>query len=282
MSATVEAARSPAYAHTIVGQSEEHWEPLEKHLDEVARLTFQFADAFRAGNWGDILGRCHDLGKYSDAFQQYLRLTQDPDAGAVDGLPARIDHSTYGARCVAGQIGKLKGQMLAYCIAGHHAGLPDGSSEESSQRGTLKRRLDKKLYSIPPVISPDELLNVPQLPIKTTRDDAPFQLSFFVRMIFSCLVDADRLATEAFCEPERAILRGITRSSLAALRNRLDQFLQAKQAGAPRTEVNRHRSDVLIQCIEAAQLPPGFFSLTGADRWRQDLFLAGLCATSCL
>jgi CRISPR-associated endonuclease/helicase Cas3 len=113
MSTPVHALRSHAYAHTIIGRSELHWEPLEKHLDDVALLGARFASNFGAADWGYILGRCHDLGKYSDEFQQYPRLTQDPDAGAVDGLPDRVDHSTWGARYAAEKVGKHKGQMLA-------------------------------------------------------------------------------------------------------------------------------------------------------------------------
>ena len=86
---------------------------------EVANCAAQFAAAFGAPEWGEILGRCHDLGKYSKVFQRLLR-RPDPDAGAQEGSAGRVDHSTFGARYVCDIGGKHKGQILAYCIAGHH------------------------------------------------------------------------------------------------------------------------------------------------------------------
>jgi CRISPR-associated endonuclease/helicase Cas3 len=79
----------------------------------------------------------------------------------------------------------------------------------------------------------------------------PFQLAFFTRMLFSCLIDADRTRTEEFCDPEKALVRGglgsgSGRPSLAALKNRLDASLLEKQKKAPLTEVNRQRAIVLV------------------------------------
>ncbi len=283
MSAAAEIARATAYAHTIAGESTQTWEPLEKHLAEVARMAAQFASGFGAADWGYILGRCHDLGKYSEEFQHYLLATRDPDAGAGDSLHGRVDHSTFGARFVADRIGKQKGQLLAYCIAGHHAGLADGTSdEEGGQQATLKWRLQQK--NIPDVIAPDLELGIPQLSLKLVPDkeQAAFQIAFFARMIFSCLVDADRLATEAFCDPEQAKQRELARPSLACLREQLSTFMAAKQAAAPSTAVNRYRSDVLARCVEVAQLPHRILFSAGPDWRRQDLLILGIRVAPCV
>src|ERR1039458_8036481 len=133
----------PAYAHTLPNSATIHWEHLEKHLEDVGERAGRFAESFGAAEWGTILGLCHDLGKHSKAFQDYLLRTSDPDAGTGDGCSGRVDHSTFGARYVAKSVGGHRGQLLAYCVAGHHAGLPDGASdEEQGQRGTLRYRLD--------------------------------------------------------------------------------------------------------------------------------------------
>ena len=91
------------YAHTLPNTPPERWEPLTKHLEEVAAACSSYAATFHASNWGWIVGRCHDLGKASAEFQAYLR-SSNPDAiDAGEELTSgeRVDHSTFGARyCV--------------------------------------------------------------------------------------------------------------------------------------------------------------------------------------
>src|SRR5690606_21252880 len=96
---------------------------LEEHLSAVADGAESNARAFEAGEWGRVAGMWHDLGKYSLAFQDYLRRAADPDVHSADALP-RTDHSTAGAQHAATQFGGL-GHLVAYVIAGHHAGLAD-------------------------------------------------------------------------------------------------------------------------------------------------------------
>ncbi len=63
----------PHYAHTRENEPPEHWEPLEKHLQEVASRAGEFAAEFGVAEWGQLAGLWHDLGKYSEAFQDYLK-----------------------------------------------------------------------------------------------------------------------------------------------------------------------------------------------------------------
>ena len=279
MSTQGEEQRPSSYAHTLPASQSIYWEPLRKHLEEVAKLAEYFAGQFGAGDWGAMLGRWHDLGKYSADFQNYLLSTGDPDAGAAECHSGRVDHSTFGARYAAGVITKHKGQMLAYCIGGHHAGLSDGvSDEENRQRGTLQFRLDPARYSIPEVNCPDVRMKAPALKILPGREGlSGFQVSFFVRMIFSCLVDSDRLATEAFCNPESGKERAANRPSAADLKCQLDSFLEHKKSSADPTTVNCLRATVLDDCRKAAELPPGFFSLnvpTGGGKTYSSLAFA--------
>lgn len=268
-----------AFAHTLPNAPCKDWEPLETHLAEVGSRAAQFADAFGAREWGEILGRCHDLGKYSLEFQRYLLRTSDPDAGAQEGSGRRVDHSTYGARHVRDVIGKHRGQMLAYCIAGHHAGLADYSSDnEVAQGGTLRTRLDRTRYSIPDVTCPAPQLEAPTLKLAVGANGlSGFQVSFFVRMIFSCLIDADRLATERFCDSARGDDRDRRRPSILQLKVSLDGFLEQKQATSAATAVNRVRASVLKDCRRSAELSPGFFSLnvpTGGGKTYSSLSFA--------
>lgn len=270
---------SEVYAHSLVGQPQADWEPLATHLDEVAITAARFAEAFGGSQWGEIVGRCHDLGKASEEFQAYLRRSSPvdaADAGVEDGPKGRVDHSTYGARYVGRSVPGPTGQLMAYCVAGHHAGLPDESSDdEAKQGGTLRRRLDVSVR-IPHVNDPRLQLTCPRLPI-LVREAAAFQLAFFTRMLFSCLVDADRTCTEEFCGPTLAAERQKARASLQQLQSRLNRFLEFKSENARRTPVNQQRREVLAHCRTASSLSPGFFSLnvpTGGGKTLSSLAFA--------
>ena len=278
------------YAHTLANRPSSDWEPLCAHLDKVASSASIFAEAFGAQLWGEVLGRCHDLGKLSDDFQLYLRNAgaASVDAGVEneDTSGKRVDHSTFGARFVAKALGNVPGQLLAFCIAGHHTGLPDETSaDEATQRSTLRYKLDPAKYCISAVPTPNVVLPAltsPLQPSAAGKAEYPFQFAFFTRMLFSCLIDADRTRTEEFCDPEEALVRrclgsGSGRPTLAALKDRLDASLQKMQKDAKPTEVNRQRSIMLERCREAANLPPGFFSLnvpTGGGKTLSSLAFA--------
>ncbi len=263
------------YAHTLRGRPKADWHPLMVHLEGSARLAEQFASAFDSGEWGRLAGLWHDLGKYSDAFQDYLcESAESGDGVHRSELTGRVDHSTAGAQH-ADRLGPA-GRLLAYCIAGHHAGLPDNVGGESG----LSDRLHKSIEPIP--AAPADLLKLPLpcLPrFKTAgnRRRKGFTLAFFTRMLFSCLVDADFLDTEAFMDPKRAALRRSDHASCTQLLARLDEHIADKQRQAVDTPVNRQRREVLAACRAKAHLSPGFFSLnvpTGGGKTLSSLAFA--------
>jgi len=245
------------YAHTKEGRPPEEWQPLEDHLRCVAKLARSFADEFGAGEWGYLAGLWHDLGKYSKEFQKYLSATNDDDAH-IETKPGRVDHSTAGAKCAFKQ-SRNEGKLLAYAVAGHHAGLPDGNSNEGA---CLTKRLEKAIPSCD--ACPDWILSLPVLkglPFPLNKDRFCFQLSFFARMIYSCLVDADFLDTESFMDPAKSAWRKEF-PSLENLHNNLQSHLERLMVAVPSSTINKHRADILNQCLSAADLPPGLFSLT--------------------
>jgi CRISPR-associated endonuclease/helicase Cas3 len=252
------------YAHTLSGRPESDWELLETHLANVARRAADFAGAFGAADWGRLAGLWHDLGKASDEFQKYLRKSENPDAAEYEDAPGRVDHSTAGAQHAFKVIGKYAGQLLAYCIAGHHAGLPDGSSGEEATRGsTLQARLKKV---VPVVTAPVAGPTAPALKVPfraADRANLGFQLAFFARMLFSALIDADRTATEEFCNPGIAAERARPKPSIVELQTALDAFLDGISAAPDYkpTDVNRLRAQVLADCRTEASSAPSFFSL---------------------
>lgn len=264
-----------AFAHSREGQPEERWEPLSDHLEQVARLASGFAEPFGGQEWARLLGWWHDVGKYSRVFQNYLRANAAAgDDGHRAELAGRVDHSTAGAQ-QAVRLGSL-GRLLAYGIAGHHAGLPDGEGGEASLSMRLKKRVE------PYTAAPAELLAKPlppppRLRMNGDKHRGAFAVAFFTRMLFSCLVDADFLATEEFLNPKQARQRPHGSATPADLLARLNASLNELQGKADATTVNHHRREVLLACREKAKLPPGLFSLhvpTGGGKTLSSLAFA--------
>jgi CRISPR-associated endonuclease/helicase Cas3 len=235
------------YAHSLPNEPRERWHRLEDHLRGTAALARSFADQFGAGRWAQIAGIWHDIGKYSQEFQRRL-----------DGDLHKVDHSTAGAQW-ADRTFKQAGRLIAYAIAGHHGGLPDGSAVGHS---CLRERLAKNVPALDTasnvMLSLDEQLESPPWLDKTRYK---FQLAFFTRMLFSCLVDADFLDTEAFLKPRDAAIRSDFPDP-NTMNERLSKTLAGLCAEAKPTKVNLARRDVLDACLNAADLAPGFFSLT--------------------
>lgn len=246
------------FAHSLPQQPESRWQHLDGHLSEVSLLARDFAAAFGAGEWGRLAGIWHDLGKYSVEFQAYLRRKNGFEAH-IENAPGRVDHSTAGAQHAVREL-NLPGHLLAYVIAGHHSGLLDGRSEFACQEDRLK----KTVY--PWTAAPENVLHFqpPVLPTflaKALGEKNGFAVSFFVRMVLSCLADADFLDTERFMNPEQAALRTpLPDDTLDLMESALDEHVRGLAADdAP---VNADRAMVRAACLKAAAFAPGFFSLT--------------------
>jgi CRISPR-associated endonuclease/helicase Cas3 len=250
------------YAHTKTGTDgnpapESEWERLEDHLQDVAKLAGKFADAFGAKEWGQLAGLWHDLGKYSSEFQEYLKSVTSEAHLEEKAMVGKVDHSTAGAQHADSSI-KPMGRLLAYLIAGHHTGLSDGigSSESGS---SLEARLKKSIPNWSR--APSAVSALPKLTKPPAFAFASGHATgFFLRMLFSCLVDADFLSTEAFMDQGRASRRSKGLPTIDALETALSRYLS--QFGNPTTEVQKQRADILQACLASAERPAGLFSLT--------------------
>ena len=242
------------FAHSTQNPDQSDWQSLQDHLCQVAELAGTFAEQFGARPLGHTAGLLHDVGKYCLPFQQRLQ-----------GQELRVDHSTRGAQIAASRYGPL-GELLAYGIAGHHAGLANGSESEGA-RTSLQHRL--KASDLPPLdtcweqeISPPTKLTLPAFR-QHSKSRGNFQLSFLTRMIFSCLVDADFLDTERFYQNSTASDWNSPRDravpTLEALRDQLNAYLDGFQSNS---DVNQLRAEVLTQVRAKAKLDTGLFSLT--------------------
>ncbi len=245
------------FAHSTINSERSDWQPLRSHLENVGRMAKERAAVFGAHTLAEASGLLHDLGKYTADFQRRL---------AGDAI--RVDHATRGAMVATERYGPL-GYLIAYPIAGHHAGLANGF--ESGDRTALRERL--RGTGLPPLLPQwQEEVRLPEtlgdLPFKGgAAGGAMFQATFLVRMLFSCLVDADYLDTEAFYDriappgqqSNRSRLRAVERPSLEELRERLDASIARFSADS---DVNRIRAEILAHVRGEAQRTPGLFSLT--------------------
>lgn len=247
------------YAHSLPDtKNNSNWHLLSEHLRETGRLAGEFAKHFGAG--AEVLaqqaGLLHDLGKYSAEFQQRLQ-----------GDPTRVDHSTAGAQEALARYPKL-GYLIAYAIAGHHTGLANGKGFDG-QRRSLAERLKLKSPTLSKVWQ-QEITLVEEKDfhkclqgMTRCEDQHIFQCAFLIRMLFSCLVDADRLDTEMFYAKAegRAVERGYQHLSLLALRTALDRHLR-KFAQNSASQLNAWRNKILTTVRAKADLDRGLFSLT--------------------
>lgn len=250
------------YAHSTARTDKQDWQPLDGHLIGVGRRARVAADVFGAGALAEAAGLLHDLGKYTDKFQARL-----------EGKEPKLDHATHGAREIIAHFSRIKplAHLLAYAIAGHHAGLANGAGGEG-RRTALVDRLAKELPPLDPqwqhelrLPSADALAAAARL--KPAPERRGFQLAFLVRMLFSALVDADYLDTEDFYRAiesaagERREAR-TPPPALDALRERLDAHLARLRSKGDGGVVNDLRQQVLDDVRARADWAPGLFSLT--------------------
>jgi CRISPR-associated endonuclease/helicase Cas3 len=234
------------------------FQSLDDHLRGVARRAGEFGATFGSSEWAYLAGLYHDVGKCHPTFQGYLRASSGYDRAA--GNPnARFDHAIAGAGLAMDRFGAA-GKLLGYVIAGHHAGLADWVSADSSA-GSLSVRLRERAVNLTETLatrglSADVLeAPAPSTPAPLRTDEA---MHLWARMLFSCVVDADSLDAEAFAHPEREAVR----AAWLGL-GQLERNLRSKLVDLPSDgPLNALRNQVREQAMRHVGDAPGFFSLT--------------------
>lgn len=223
------------------------WQPLNEHLRQVGALAEAFAkearpedSAFHA--MARVSGLLHDLGKYTQKFQRKIR-----------GEPRlKAPHSAHGA-AMAYQ--RAKSVEAAFAIAGHHAGLPNRKGGRSDLweriqevlRGTIDDLWRAAVHDCPELATC--LDAVPQ----TSND--PHTCDLRTRMLFSCLVDADRIDSSGENLTSARLVPASRLESLLA-------YIEERAAEVSEGPVKRARAAVLQACRTAAMRPGNIFSLT--------------------
>lgn len=250
------------YAHSLPGRPPSDWQTLEEHSRNVAELAAGFAAPFGCSETARLLGLVHDMGKARSAFQGYLLRQNEMDDSEYDS--GQHGHSGAGACWLAQNLGSW-GHLLAYCVAGHHAGLPDGN-DGVNPNGALSLRLhdEKHVLCEAAVVSWMESHKSIWLGCKIAapwRGFSAAEASFWLRMLYSALVDADFLDTEMFMDAAKNKRRA-GYPSLGELAERFYAKLDAKQTSSEHTPINELRAKIREACEMAAAQPKGLFSLT--------------------
>lgn len=228
----------------------ERIQSIKEHSYGTADKAGNFASSFRKADWGYFCGMIHDIGKYSLPFQEKIKNNSNK----------KVDHSTAGAKVCFEKGGMYS--FMGYCIAGHHSGLPDyGNSSDTGNAPTLEGRKKKQIEDYSAYkneIQIPEIKTIPFDPRKTPDPD--FSLSVFIRMIYSCLVDADFLDTENFMK------NGGTQREAGenpeALLKKLKDHVAGWLLNKDIDTVNGRRTEILRNCFEYGQMERGIFQLT--------------------
>ena len=270
---------------------------LEEHLRSVGCLAASNAAKFNLASSGEALGLLHDLGKYSKEFQDYIAsatglIDQDAD-DFVDAnrLRGKIDHSTAGAQFIwknfstGGPRDRIAGQLLALCIASHHSGLidclgPDGEDYFTRRigKGEHNAHLIEAMAHVDPwiVARADELLHRCDVTDDIFRairmivdfesnaggstTTVAFKVGLLTRVLFSSLIDADRVDTADFELPRAGQLRFHgAYPAWDVLIFRLETKLAMFKDSYP---VDRLRREISDHCLAAANRDRGCFTLT--------------------
>lgn len=220
---------------------------LKDHLYGTAKLSGEFAEKFGKGDWGYCCGLLHDIGKYSVEFQKKIQ----------ENTNSHVDHSSAGAQLCMEQGGYYT--ILSYCIAGHHAGLPDYGNKAIAS--SLCGRIGKKIFDYQAYKGE---IQIPQLcsnPIEFDKKrNLDFTLSMFIRMLYSCLVDADFLDTENFMKNGNT---GRNQGeSMDILLEKMEQYVSEWLKNDDVNTLNGRRTKILKHCFMNGKRERGLFRLT--------------------
>ncbi len=237
------------------------YQKLIDHICGVSEFSEEFVSKFFLKNSGKILSILHDLGKYSDEFQDRIR-----------GANIRVDHSTAGAIICDDLEKEFKGRgeyviykIFKYIIIGHHSGLLNYGTEMDDE-GTISSRLNKRdilcdFSDWENEISIDDIkqINFSEEVLGFFKNN--FSVQMLIRFLFSSLVDSDRLDAQRFVEGENSIVNSKKLMSLEEMLNVFNDFMKSKRLQESDNPINLIRNEIFNDCINKSRGDRGFYSL---------------------
>lgn len=265
---------------------------LSTHLEEVSKLSGEFASKVGLKGQGEIIGLLHDLGKASQEFKQYIEsavgLINPDEDDYVDaaGKKGKVDHATAGAQWIYQALADkgtdylFVAQVLTLCVASHHSELLDCISADGVDKYTrrmtkieekthikevlgkisneAKARINARLQSEMFSENAARQFNELRSP-RDSKETLSFKRGLLVRFLFSCLIDADRLDTADFEEPVLKKLRPYGKyKKWKVLISRLNKKLE----GFDSEGINAIRQKISRACYDFAVNRKGLYQLT--------------------
>lgn len=278
-----------------IRESDQEIQTVTEHSEETAQLARLFGSKILLDNMAELAGFLHDMGKWMNEFHQYLYRV------VIGGerLSPYIDHSTAGAKYLyekyyvnpSGR--QLTNEQLAQnlvveivgmVILSHHSGLQDFIGEDG-QSDFIRRVREKKLPYYEEVVrnfeqdsnnvtkvqrlvqdSVQEMLRVLDRIRELGRTFPCYSfmlsLSYIMKTVFSCLIDADRTNTRRYEEKDNSPLHNDVHSFFErSYRYLTDQLAEwgERQNESPIAEL---RNKLSIQCDDWADQPAGIYTLS--------------------
>jgi CRISPR-associated endonuclease/helicase Cas3 len=264
-----------------VRETDKKIQPLKDHLHQAKQLAESYGAKLGLRHLAGLAGLLHDLGKYSDEFQDYIhRAAFCPESARVK--KGQVDHSTAGGKLLFSMFhnngsfcGKLLAEIVGNAIISHHANLQDYISP-AIESGYLKRVQDKKLTGYETAVERffqeviakadfvkyvgavlDELVEF--------TDKSPTQSFFLTKLLFSCLIDADRTNARQFDEQSLEVETGhLQRRQLFELyyQRLMQHFAELKKQKDAAEPINQLRSAMSGECELFAKKPSGIYTLS--------------------
>lgn len=241
------------WAHSVNSAGRRHL--LVDHLVGTGDLAERFAAAFGAGELGQFLGRAHDVGKASCLWQEGL-LAAEVTGGPVRVGGRSVDHKSMGVELA----GRRRAGLLALALHGHHGGLTSPSVMSTAMKKQADASIRQRWVEAEAAVAPllPGLFDGPSLP-RHPAMVRPGDAEMLIRLLYSCLVDADALDTEA--HHRAGVPRVAPAADLAMLWDRFTARRKAFLEGRPVSAVDQQRAEVYQACLTAATGKPGIYRL---------------------
>lgn len=241
---------------------------LKEHLERVSALAQIFGEEIGMTHATQIVGKCHDFGKYSESFQ-----------GVLQGTVHRIDHAFASAAmlyCCFRENPQY--EPLIESVLGHHDGLnavaplagaflqtfrdkdadvcPSGKT--SSLRG--KEEFERAMKAFQADFPDFKFCQVEQIERFSLN---PVGNMLGTRMLFSCLVDADYSVSASDDNPDYLAQNSRPPLDAEEMLSRLEAHCaQLRKESTANPALNLIRNQVYEECGKAGTHPKGLFTLT--------------------
>jgi len=259
---------------------------LVDHLKEVQYIAEKIGQKIGLKHVTGLAGMLHDMGKFSDAFQEYIRdAVANPDDPPKRGS---VDHSTAGGKflrellqssppflveCVANAIFSHHGQLLDMIdMEGESPFVKRLTSDKEIEFSQVKHRFLQQMYDETYMKNyvqkaADELRIYLENKLKNKKTMSGIfnviqkETSFVTLYIFSALIDADRRNSRAFEEQEE-IVHFEVQPLWKSFEQRLEKELAKKQQEALPNDITRLRKQMSNNCFDKASLSTGIYTLS--------------------